>query len=111
MTFTIEKQEAAHVYGIDHCDMLLQTVRDELPDDATQAQIDDLLAQYILGDLRRPVTLETVRGHLLRYWPLIAPLAAREPHTFDSILLEYAEHTTVLPFDRSEAIRARRHRA
>lgn len=113
MTFTIDTGSAdtAHGYSLDHVQLLLQSVRDELPADATQAQIDDLLAQYIIGDLRQPAVLETVRGHLLRYWPLIAPLAGREPQLFDSILSEYVERTTVLPFDRSEMIRARRSRA
>lgn len=97
MSFTISNSpQTAHVYAIDHVEMLLQTVHDELEDDATQAQIDDLLCQYIVGDLRQPKTLKTVRGHLLRYWPLIAPLANREPDLFDQILLEFCDRATSL---------------
>lgn len=99
MRFTIETgiTSTAHGYSLDHVQLLLQSVRDELPEDATQAQIDDLLVQYITGDLRQPKTAKTVRGHLLRYWPLIAPLASREPELFDAVLLEFCDRVSSLP--------------
>lgn len=96
MTFTIETgSPVAHVYGLDHCTVLMQAVRDGLPEDATQAQIDDMVCQYVIGDLRAPKTMQTVRNHLLRYWPLIAPLASREPDLFDSILNEFSERASL----------------
>lgn len=98
MTFTIDTGSAAtaHGYSLDHVELLLQSVKDELPQDATQSQIDDLICQYVIGDLRQPKRLETVRNHLLRYWPLIAPLAGREPDLFDQILLEFCDRVSSL---------------
>lgn len=101
MSFTIETGvsgsfETAHGYALDHVKLLLQSVHDELPEDATQAQIDDLISQYVIGDLRQPKTMRTVRNHLLRYWPVIAPLAAREPEIFDQILLEFCDRASTL---------------
>jgi len=75
---------------------MMDAVLDALPSDATQAQIDDRIVQMILGDLRKPKTLKTVRARLMMHWHLIAPLAEREPAQFDAVLLEYAELTTVL---------------
>lgn len=99
MSFTIDtgSMETAHAYSLDHVQLLLQSVRDELPEDATQAQVDDLLCQYIIGDLRQPKKIKTVRGHFVRYWPLIAPLASREPELFDSLLLEFCDRASSLP--------------
>lgn len=78
-------------YQIDKVQQLLDAVRDELPADATQAQIDDLTVQYVIGDLRTPKTARTVRTHFIQYWSVIQPLAHREPEMFDAIILEMAE--------------------
>lgn len=75
----------------DKVQLLLDSVRDELPETATQTQIDGKVVEYIVGDLRAPKRLETKRRHLVQYWPLIAPLAVREPEQFDSLILEFAE--------------------
>jgi len=96
MSFTIEAADKPATYRMDHVAMLLDMARDSLPEDATQAQIDDMVVQYIIGDLRRPKRLATVRSHLVRYWTLIEPLAYREPDLFDQIMLEYAELATAL---------------
>lgn len=76
---------------------VLGIVLDRLPADPTQAQIDGALVCEITGILRTPKKLETVRRKLLSLWPLIAPLAERDPAGFDSILLEFAERSTELP--------------
>lgn len=96
MTFTIEQAERQSAWRVDHVQIMVDSVMDQLPEGATQAQIDDLISQWIVGDLRGPKTLKTVRNHFIRYWPLIQPLAHREPELFDMILLEFAEITTVL---------------
>lgn len=93
MTFTIDTGTAVeiNVFRVDREISLLDAVHDRLGADATQSQIDDLLVQYITGELRAPKTLKTIRRRLLQYWPLISPLAEREPEMFDSLILEVAE--------------------
>jgi hypothetical protein len=76
---------------MDHNEALLDAVLDALPEDATQAQIDDALVQAIFGQLRKPKRADTVRRHLCRMWPLIAPLAEREPEQFDAIIMEFLD--------------------
>lgn len=99
MTFQIDtgtQPDAAKNWRFDRVEILIESIRDELGDDATQAQIDNLVVQYVTGELRQPKTLATVRRRLLQYWPLIAPLADREPEQFDAIILEFAEISTSL---------------
>ncbi len=101
MTFTIETgvfdSPAPNAFQIDRVQSLLEMVDDALPDDAPQSARDSLIIQAITGELRKPKTMETVRRTLIRYWPLIVPLAEREPDQFDAILLEFAERTNDAP--------------
>ena len=75
----------------DRADLLLQVVQDQLPDDATQAQIDGQIIQAVTGELRQPKTAQTVRRRWCQLWPLIAPLAEREPEQFDALFLEFLD--------------------
>lgn len=77
--------------------VLMDSVLDALPADAPQSKIDDLLTQRIIGDLRKPKLMKTVRAHFIMHWPLIVQLAEREPDLFDSIILELAEQATFKP--------------
>jgi hypothetical protein len=77
-------------------DALLFGVMDSLPENATQAQIDSALVQWITGALRKPKTLPTVRRKLVGLFPLLAELAEREPEQFDAILLEYLDRQQTL---------------
>jgi hypothetical protein len=81
---------------VDRSDNLMSAIIDNLPEDATQAQIDGMTAQWVMGELRTPKTLQTVRRRFVQLWPLIAPLAERQPDQFDAITLEFAERTTCL---------------
>jgi hypothetical protein len=81
---------------VDRADNLMSAIIDSLPQDATQAQIDGMTAQWVMGELRTPKTLQTVRRRFVQLWPLIAPLAERQPDQFDAITLEFAERTTCL---------------
>ncbi len=72
-------------------------VCDALPHDATDDQINVAMARAIIGEFHGPKTLKTVRKRLLMHWDRIKQLAEAHPETFDEILMEYAETTTVLP--------------
>lgn len=77
-------------------DATLANVRDHLGEGAAQTEIDDAIILTILGDLRTPKKLETVRRHLMMWWPTLCDISEREPDLFDSVLMEFAELTTVL---------------
>ena len=99
MTFVIDtgnsfSRENAH--RVDKVEAIMQNVLDGLPENATQAQIDDQIVQIVMGDLRGPKRLQTVRRHFLQFWPLIAPIAERDPAQFDAVILELAERITTL---------------
>lgn len=96
MSFDVDTGQDRAWFQQDVCEIISNAVADALSEDASQAQVDDLAAQMIIGDLRGPKTLKTVRAHMLRLWPLIAPLADREPELFDQIILEFAEIATSL---------------
>lgn len=98
MTFTIDTGTATvpQMFRIDRMDGLMQGVLDSLPENATQAQIDDKVAQVILGELRKPKKAETVRRALIRFWPAISEMAERDPALFDQIILEFADVITTL---------------
>jgi spermidine synthase len=97
MTFTIDTGTADRPisFGFGNS-ALLDGAIDALPENATQAQIDSKVVEMIMGDLRKPKTLKTVRQRLLVHWHLIAPLAEREPDQFDAILLEYLDRQQTL---------------
>lgn len=100
MTFIIDTgapdRDFASAYKISKRDGLRDGVLDSLPPNATQTQIDAAIVSAILGDLRTPKKIKTVRIHLIALWPLIAELVDRDPESFDAILMEFAELTTVL---------------
>lgn len=77
-------------------DARMDAILDGLPADAPQSQIDSAIYGYAIGYLREPKRLDTVRRHLLVLWPMILPLAEREPHLFDSILNEFSERASML---------------
>lgn len=96
MTFVIDTgaNPVSQMFRIDRMDGLLQGVLDGLPDNPTQAQIDDKVAQAVMGELRKPKKAETVRRALIRFWPAISEMAERDPAIFDQIILEFADVIT-----------------
>ena len=76
---------------IDYCQALQDAAQDSLPHDADQDEIDAALAKLIVSDLLKPKRADTARAHLLRYWPLIAPMAHTAPASFDFIIENFAE--------------------
>ena len=98
-SFTIEQDTRSGMGAnlrVDRSDNLLSAILDRLPEYATQDQVDGMTAQWVMGELRSPKTLQTVRRRFVQLWPLIAPLAERQPDQFDAIALEFAERTTCL---------------
>jgi hypothetical protein len=88
--------EPARLLSVGFVQGLMDGVLDSLPDNAPQDVIDDKLVQAVTGVLRGPKTLASVRGKLVALWPLIAPLAERQPEQFDAILLEYLDRQQTL---------------
>jgi hypothetical protein len=88
--------EPARLLSVGMVQGLMDGVMDSLPENAPQDMIDDKLAQAVMGILRGPKTLATVRGKLVALWPLIAPLAERQPEQFDAIILEYLDRQQTL---------------
>ena len=114
MTFVIdtgttpERPFAATWGHIGKCEVIRSAVVDRLLPGASQAEIDALFVTIIIGELHDSRMLETVRMHMVQLWPIIAPLAETDPHGFDEIMMAYAELSTVLPANRSEAIERRK---
>jgi hypothetical protein len=81
---------------LDKVEAILDGVLDSLHADATQEQIDAAVVLVLLGYVRGPKKAETVRRRIVQLWPLIAPLAEREPHLFDSVLNEFCEVVSTL---------------
>lgn len=94
--FKIDTGARMNAPRIDRPEIMLDAIRDRLPEDATQAQIDDALVQAIYAELRAPKTAKTVRRRWCQLWSLIAPLAEREPAQFDSLFMEFLERIDAL---------------
>lgn len=108
MTFVIDTgysgPDAAAGWRFDRSSVLMNGALDALPADATQAQIDAAVLAHVIGEIYRPKVMTTVRAALCRFWPLLCDIALRDPTAFDEVIVAYAELTTTLPADRSEAI-------
>ena len=99
MTLVIDtgtQEELTRPMRFGRLDSIGWDILESLPLDATQAQIDGAIAQVVMGDLRTPKRLDTVRRHLVALWPMIAPLALSSPASFDEIMSEYAERVSDL---------------
>ncbi len=75
---------------IDRADIVMQAAMDAADSDDPQAiaqEAGKLVIRYF-WDAKRP---DTVRRHLLTMWPVVAPMAATAPATFDHIMTEFAE--------------------
>ena len=99
MTFVIDTgapEELTRPMRFGRLDSMGWDILESLPLDATQAQIDGAIVQVIVGDLRTPKRLDTVRRHLVALWPMVAPLAISSPASFDEIMCEYAERVSDL---------------
>jgi hypothetical protein len=95
--FEVEtNNDPARMLSVGFVQGIMDGVLDSLPDNAPQHIIDDKIAQAITGVLRGPKTLATVRRKFVALWPLIAPLAERQPQEFDAILLEYLDRQQTL---------------
>ena len=66
-------------------------MRDLCPVGYSDAQTVQAYAHHIIGDMRRPAKLETVRDHLTFNWQFIRLLATEQPGLFDEIWTAYFE--------------------
>ncbi len=87
MTFTIETGVSSGAMYYSTMDM----VRDQLPDNASQDDIDSAFAAMICAEIAKPKRLDTARKALCWHWSNIAPLAERYPERFDQIMSAYCE--------------------
>lgn len=69
----------------------LAMVTDQLPDNASQDDIDSAFAAIVCAEIARPKRLDTARKALCWHWQNIAPLAERYPERFDQIISAYCE--------------------
>jgi hypothetical protein len=103
-----DKPAAAAWGRIDACNVLMAGIADALPEQPAEAALSAAIVSAILGEMHDSKMMATVRRTLLTYWPIISSLAETDPAGFDELLLAYAELTTCLPEDRSEAIARRK---
>lgn len=96
MTFTIDTGVPERLYDLDRVQVILDAARDAAADPTDQRAVDARVIDMVTGELREPRRPETLRRRFVQLWPLVAPLAFREPEQFDAILLEYAERSTTI---------------
>ena len=65
--------------------------RDMHPADAPDEKVLRSYAYHIIGEMKEPKTMATVRKHFLAKWSFIRDVADLEPALFDEILAAYAE--------------------
>ena len=91
MTFTIDTGAPQR-----HISQPYDWVCDALPHDASADRIEVAMARAIIGEMHKHKTLKSVRKTLLYHWGRIEQLAENHPETFDEIILEFAELSTML---------------
>ena len=64
---------------------------DGAPPDADKNRLMHDYAYHVIGAMRNPVKLETVRRHVLAEWAFVAELAKTHPAVFDELICAYAE--------------------
>ena len=75
-------------------EIIMDTARDAAGHGASEEEVCIHAKTLIVSkfwDAKKP---ETVRAHLLKMWPIIAPMAQIAPDTFDAIISEFAERST-----------------
>ena len=80
-------------WKVNVAEIIMDTASDIAGENATQEEIAIAAVPLIVAkfwDAKKP---ETVRAHLLKMWPIIAPMATTAPDSFDRILQEYAERS------------------
>lgn len=88
MTFTIDTGAPTEQGAIA---FVMDWMRDQCPPHYTDAQTVQAYAHHLIGDMRRPAKLETVRTHLLMNWRFIGELGRENPGLFDEIWTAYFE--------------------
>ena len=67
-------------------------MKDLCPASYTEAQIVQAYAHHIIGDMRRPAKLDTVRHHITAFnWAFLRHIADEQPGLFDEFWTAYAE--------------------
>jgi len=85
------RESGGGVGRFDYCQIMLDGIADECEPGASQDVLDAALAKAIVRDLNKPKRDDTVRGHFIRYWPIIAAMSERSPASFDFVMQEFAE--------------------
>lgn len=65
--------------------------RDQYTVEPDDARIVHDYAYHLIGSMKNPKKLETVRGHMLAQWRFLQLLADMHPAVFDELLCAYAE--------------------
>lgn len=75
-------------------------ILDTLPDSATDEDAAIAFAYHIIGSMKAPRTMDTVRKHYLARWAFLRELAEILPDHFDEVQAAYAERA--LAFEQPE---------
>ena len=78
---------------IDTAQIIADAAADAAGHNATPEEIGIELARLVIAQLWKSKKPETVRRHLCKLWPIIAPLARTSPDAFDRILQEFSERS------------------
>lgn len=73
---------------------LVQNVRDSLPPDATEDQVNSVMAGIICGEMRSRKTHEGVTNAFWAYAAVIGRMREHSPGMHDQVVLELAERLT-----------------
>lgn len=95
-SFVIDTGDTHESVGwkVNVAEIIMDTAEDAAGPNATAEEIAMHAVPLIVAkfwDAKKP---ETVRAHLVKLWPIIAPMAHTAPDSFDKILSEFAERST-----------------
>lgn len=81
-------------WKVNVAEIIMDTAGDIAGENATPEEIAIAAVPLIVAKLWDAKKPETVRSHLLKMWPIIAPMAQTAPDSFDKILTEFAERAS-----------------
>ena len=94
-SFTIDTGDTHSPTGwkVNVAEIIMDTASDRAGENATPEEVAIAAVPLIVAKLWDAKKPETVRAHLVKMWPIIAPMATTAPDSFDAILTEYAERS------------------
>lgn len=91
MAFVVRVEPDRRLLSFGGAQTVMDGILDSLPADARQEDIDAAVLSVARAMIRGPKRADTVRRRLVSIFPMIAPLAERDPEAFDEVLIEALE--------------------